>query len=79
MTSSSTKRCCEFWGFAIDRPERRLAVHWDGPPDAQDVVEQVLAYFNRNEALTAVSGSALSVLNPGDTPARPPVEGARHR
>lgn len=50
------KRCCQFWGFAIDRAEAELALRWDGPPDAQDLLDQLLAYFQGDEELTAVSG-----------------------
>lgn len=50
------KRCCEFWGFAIDRAEAELALRWDGPPDAQDLLDELLAYFQGDEKLTAVSG-----------------------
>ena len=50
------KRCCEFWGFAIDPAEAELALRWDGPPAAQDLLDQLLAYFQGNGELTAVSG-----------------------
>ena len=29
------KRCCAFWGFALDRFDHELTLRWDAPPDAR--------------------------------------------
>lgn len=50
------KRCCEFWGFAIHHDPDGLTLRWDAPPDAADLIEKLLAYFQGDEPITAVSG-----------------------
>ena len=50
------KRCCAFWGFALDVTDERLALRWDGPPAAADLLDQLLAYFEGDTPLTAISG-----------------------
>src|SRR5829696_8754661 len=32
------KRCCEFWGFAILREGDELALRWEAPPSADELV-----------------------------------------
>jgi hypothetical protein len=39
------KRCCQFWGFAINSTDSELILRWDAPPDAGDLVTELLAYF----------------------------------
>ncbi|MBA2282529.1 MAG: hypothetical protein M3527_00500 [Actinomycetota bacterium] len=50
------KRCCRFWGFAVDRTGERLTLRWDGPPDASDLVDQLLAALEGDEPIAAISG-----------------------
>ena len=49
------KGCCQFWGFEIaSGPD--LTLRWDGPPDAQAFLDELLGYFTSDEPLTALSG-----------------------
>jgi hypothetical protein len=50
------KTCCRFWGFAIDTHDDRLTLRWDGPPGVEAFFEQLVAFFEGDEPLTAVSG-----------------------
>ena len=52
------KRCCSFWGFAIDTDDDRLTLRWDGPPDVEDFFDQLVVFFEGNEPLTAISRGA---------------------
>lgn len=50
------KRCCEFWGFAIDRRAGELVLRWDAPPAADEIVERLLAYFRGDEPIADIAG-----------------------
>jgi hypothetical protein len=50
------KRCCQFWGFAVDADDAGLRLRWDGPPDAGDLIGRLLAYFEGDQPLTSISG-----------------------
>jgi hypothetical protein len=50
------KRCCEFWGFAVEVQADELTLRWDAPPDASDLVDRFLAYFTGDEPLTDLAG-----------------------
>ncbi|GEM_PF-1690112 len=50
------KRCCQFWGFDVDGDADGLTLRWDGPPDADELVGGLLAYFEGDEPLTSLSG-----------------------
>lgn len=50
------KRCCQFWGFAVDADPDGLTLRWDGPPDAEDLIGRLHAYFEGDEPLTSISG-----------------------
>jgi hypothetical protein len=50
------KRCCQFWGFAVDAADDRLTLRWDGPPQAVDLVNRVHDYLDGDEPITAISG-----------------------
>ena len=49
------KTCCQFWGFEIGG-EDDLTLRWDGPADAQAVLDELLRYFEGDEPLTAIAG-----------------------
>jgi hypothetical protein len=49
------KRCCEFWGFAIQR-ENGLALRWDGPPGTEPFIDRLLAYFENRAPLGSLVG-----------------------
>src|SRR5687768_15460495 len=42
------KRCCEFWGFAIDTTAG-LTLRWDGPPAAAEILDRLEQYFDGDE------------------------------
>jgi hypothetical protein len=50
------KGCCQFWGFAVTADGDDLTLRWDAPPALDDYVEKLLAYFEGDEPITAVSG-----------------------
>jgi hypothetical protein len=50
------KRCCQFWGFEVVATATELRLRWDGPPDAGELLDQLLAYFEGDTPLTAISG-----------------------
>ena len=50
------KRCCTFWGFEINDKGDQLTLRWDGPPDVDDFFTQLVAFFEGDQPLTAISG-----------------------
>jgi hypothetical protein len=50
------KRCCEFWGFDVQRGEGELRLRWDGPPAVNELFDQLLRFFHSDEPITAFSG-----------------------
>jgi hypothetical protein len=50
------KRCCQFWGFDVSVSGAELVLHWDAPPAADELVVQLLAYFEGDAPLTAIAG-----------------------
>jgi hypothetical protein len=50
------KRCCPFWGFAVLTDEATgLALRWDGPPRAAELVERLERFFAGDEPVDALS------------------------
>ena len=50
------KRCCQFWGFdVIDEPEG-VALRWDGPPAAHDLLGQLHVYFTTDAPISIIDG-----------------------
>jgi hypothetical protein len=49
------KRCCQFWGFAVDNTDGDLTLRWDAPPAADDLIARIGAYFDGDEPLTSIS------------------------
>jgi hypothetical protein len=43
------KRCCAFWGFAVESDGDVLKLVWDGPPDAAPLIDRLLAFFTGDE------------------------------
>jgi hypothetical protein len=39
------KRCCEFWGFAVDRAPHDLTLRWDAPPAAAELIDRLEGFF----------------------------------
>ena len=45
------KRCCAFWGFDVLRDGSSLRLRWDGPPAADELLDQLLGYFRGEREL----------------------------
>ena len=39
------KRCCAFFGFDVVSSDEALALRWDGPPSAREVLDRLEAFF----------------------------------
>ena len=50
------KRCCQFWGFAVDAADDELTLRWDAPPDARDLLSEIATYLEGDQPLTELSG-----------------------
>jgi len=50
------KRCCQFWGFAVDGDDNELTLRWDGPPSTGDLLDRLHAYLIGTEPITELSG-----------------------
>ena len=50
------KRCCAFWGFAVEATTDEVTLRWDAPPRAGEVVDQLLEYFAGERPLSEVTG-----------------------
>jgi hypothetical protein len=50
------QRCCNFWGFEVETEDGNLALRWDSPPSAAELIERVVAYLEGDEPLTAIAG-----------------------
>ena len=50
------KRCCQFWGFAVDSTVDEVTLRWDAPPDARELLATIAAYLQGDETVTAISG-----------------------
>ena len=50
------KRCCEFWGFAVETTDDQLALRWDAPPGARDLLSAIAAHLEGVEPITAIRG-----------------------
>jgi hypothetical protein len=49
------KRCCEFWGFDI-ATSGGLALRWDGPPTAAEILDRLQAFFNGDKPALDLAG-----------------------
>jgi hypothetical protein len=50
------KRCCQFWGFAVDTTATAITLRWDGPPATGDLLDQLHAWFDGDDPITTISG-----------------------
>ena len=53
------KRCCQFWGFEVlaDGPsDDGLALRWDGPPTAAELVDRLEAFFEGDDPADTLAG-----------------------
>ena len=56
LLARDEKRCCQFWGFAVDVDDRELTLRWDGPPATRDVLDRLHAYCIGTEPMSDLSG-----------------------
>jgi hypothetical protein len=54
--AADEKRCCTFWGFAVDRTGGHVTLRWDAPPDAGEILARIATYLDGDEPLTALDG-----------------------
>jgi hypothetical protein len=50
------KRCCAFFDFGVEVTGDEVALRWDAPPSAGELVDQLLGYFAGERDLAAVAG-----------------------
>lgn len=50
------KRCCQFWGFEVSTEGGNVALRWDGPPNAAELVDRVVAYLEGDAPITEIAG-----------------------
>jgi hypothetical protein len=50
------KRCCQFWGFAINTNDGELTLRWDGPPAAGELVDRLHRYLVGHEPIDILAG-----------------------
>ena len=50
------KRCCQFWGFAIDVSVDEVRLQWDGPPAAGELLDRLHRCLTGTEPISALSG-----------------------
>jgi len=50
------KRCCAFWGFAVETTRDELVLRWDSPPGAGELVDQLLEWFAGEGPLPDITG-----------------------
>jgi len=50
------KRCCRFWGFAVETTDDELTLRWDAPPDARGLLADIAAWLEGDEPIARLSG-----------------------
>jgi hypothetical protein len=51
------QRCCRFWTFAVAEAAGELALHWDGPPAAGDLLDRLDALLRSDEPVELLRGA----------------------
>lgn len=54
--SVDEKRCCRFWGFAVEASDERLTLRWAAPPEARDLLADIVGQLQGSEPLTDLAG-----------------------
>ena len=49
------KRCCQFWGFDVHAEDGELALRWDGPPAAAELLDRLEAFFLGDEPVEVLA------------------------
>lgn len=55
LFAADEKRCCGFWGFAVDAGDDAVTLRWDAPPDARPLLGRIEAYLRGDEPLAAIT------------------------
>ena len=50
------KRCCQFWGFEIVAQRNGVALRWDGPPAANELLDTLHTYFTSDDPVSILDG-----------------------
>jgi hypothetical protein len=50
------KRCCQFWGFAVDIIDDEVRLQLDGPADVRELLDRLHRYLTGTEPLDALAG-----------------------
>lgn len=50
------KRCCQFWGFDIRDEPSGVALRWDGPPAAGDLLDRLVTFFTTDAPIATLDG-----------------------
>ena len=48
------KRCCRFWGFAVETGQGELTLRWDAPPAASEVLARIEASLLGEAPITSI-------------------------
>jgi hypothetical protein len=54
--SVDEKRCCQFWGFDITDEPGGVALRWDGPPAAGELLRQLEMFFATDAPISILDG-----------------------
>ena len=50
------KRCCQFWGFDVVDEPGGVALRWDGPPAAADLLGRLETFFTTDAPISVLEG-----------------------
>jgi hypothetical protein len=50
------KRCCQFWGFAVEVSADEVCLRWDGPPAVGELLDRMHRYLTGTEPISALAG-----------------------
>lgn len=50
------KRCCEFWGFAVESSAEGVSLRWDAPPEAMSLIDGLEEFFTSDKSLSELAG-----------------------
>jgi hypothetical protein len=53
--ATAEKRCCQFWGFAVDVDRTAIVLHWDGPPTVSGLLDQLFGYFTGTDDISMIA------------------------
>ena len=54
--AADEKRCCQFWGFAVEAADDEVTLRWDAPPDARDLLSDIARYLEGDDPTSTISG-----------------------